>query len=691
MRCVLLVLGLLAASAAIGTASAQVNERTPGYFPFFIPPLDDSESFVDMSFLNSKPAGAAGPVTVQGSHFVDGNGRPIRFLGGNLVYSACFPDKARAAQIAGHLAKLGVNVMRMHYIDSSPPPGGLMPQGRSDFDPEQLDRLDWLIHQLKQHGIYTNLNLHVGRHYPGLPRGIPYSFRSGKKLDNFYPPFIDLQKDFARRLLTHRNPYTGATYAEEPAIACVEINNENPLTAIMPNDVKTMPEPFRSEFERQLRKWLTARHGPVEASDERVSRSMAGMAEHDEDFWEFLSETECLYAADMIRFLRHDLGVRAPVSFTQANFGDILGAVREAKVSDFVDVHAYWQHPRFPAGKPWDPVNWTIENTSLVAHPESAKLINRAWFRAIDQPLTISEYNHPVPSDYAVELFPVLASFAAFQDWDGIYVFAWSSSREGYDRPLLKSFFDVHNNPGHVAFMPIAALMFRMAGVAAGGDPLVATIPTGDLARRVAKDGRGFARAKRMSAAALVRPTGFRLSTETGPVRLPDFTVRERTRVSNTNQLVWDTTDPKTAALTINAPAVRAAIGYIGGREIALGDAVIKVTRAANNWAAVAVGALDGKPLSGSSRVLIVVVGRIENSNMQWNGDRTSVGRQWGGAPIVCEGIEATIRLPVRLDVHALDETGKPKQKLDTAPVDGGTEFRIVPDRRTLWFGAAPK
>ena len=39
-------------------------------------------------------------------------------------------------------------------------------------------------------------------------------------------------KEFARRLLTHRNPYTGLTYAEDPALYSLNLVNENPLVSI---------------------------------------------------------------------------------------------------------------------------------------------------------------------------------------------------------------------------------------------------------------------------------------------------------------------------------------------------------------------------------------------------------------------------------------------------------------------------
>lgn len=37
---------------------------------------------------------------------------------------------------------------------------------------------------------------------------------------------IELQKDYARKLLLHVNPYTGLALADDPAVITVQINNE---------------------------------------------------------------------------------------------------------------------------------------------------------------------------------------------------------------------------------------------------------------------------------------------------------------------------------------------------------------------------------------------------------------------------------------------------------------------------------
>ena len=73
-------------------------------------------------------------------------------------------------------------------------------QQKKNLMPAQLDKLDWLVYQLKLHGIYSNINTHVSRNYPGCDyEGIEH-FNYGKGIDQFYPPYIEMQKDYAKEI-----------------------------------------------------------------------------------------------------------------------------------------------------------------------------------------------------------------------------------------------------------------------------------------------------------------------------------------------------------------------------------------------------------------------------------------------------------------------------------------------------------
>ena len=854
----------LAAVSILGLgvlAQAQVSGKTPRYFPFVMPLLDTTPSIVSMAGLNAEPAGAAGRAVIRDGHFVDAHGDRLRLLGSNLTFGGAFPPKDVAARIAGRMRKLGLNVIRFHHIDTGPAPRGVWLRDFSGLDPEQMDKLDWLVFQLKEHGIYTNLNLHVSRTYPGIPKDTPRTFRYGKGLDNFHRPFIELQKDYARLLLTHRNAYTGTTYAEDPTVIVIELNNENALTNVGWEALAAMPDSFRNDLKEQWLSWLRERYAdtaalrarwnkgseplgeellsntdytdgltrwtleqgggarmdaaPVPDSGTQCGRAVemttrqpgaqpwnlqfhqtglnlvdgktytlsfriradepraVGIAvrldqapwrmcglnrsvnadsewkhfsftfqcrdpepdhcrasfnfnnqigkfrigdvslrpggiiglpqncsledgtiplaltsaskEQRADFHRFLSETECRYVAEMVNYLKRDLGVRAAVCCSQVSYGGICGMLREGTLSDFLDSHAYWQHPHFP-GKPWDGNNWRIPNTSMVAAKDGGTLGSRAWYRMAGKPYTVSEYDHPAPNDYAAELFPMLASFAAFQDWDGIYQFTYHSRWEDIDTPKIGNYFELCAHPGKLAFLPIAAVMFRMQAVSAGQDSLVVPVPTGDVWSELATHGTSFKPAAELGTLALVRPVAFALTDADGPVQTPTEELPPERRVSDTGQITWDVSTEGREVYTVNAPAVRIAVGYIGNRELRLGDVVIHVTEAEDEWAAIGIAALDGKPLVESEKVLIAAVGRVENTNMGWNEERTSVGRMWGTAPTVAEGIKARISLPFNRQVHALDGTGKRTHQLHPVSHEQGIDIDISPEFRTLWY-----
>ena len=180
----------------VGTASARQGAEPPPLFPFVLPWDDASVGVTNMSGLIEKPAGKHGPIQARDGHFFAGESR-IRFFGVNLCFGANFPSHDEADQVAARMAKFGINCVRFHHMDTSVSPSGLLKSDRLTIDPERLEKLDYLIARLKENGIYVNLNLHVGKPYPGLPTWDDMP-SYGKGVDNFDPAMISQQKDYAR-------------------------------------------------------------------------------------------------------------------------------------------------------------------------------------------------------------------------------------------------------------------------------------------------------------------------------------------------------------------------------------------------------------------------------------------------------------------------------------------------------------
>ena len=153
-------------------------------FPF-VPPWDDAApGITNVSSWLDAPAGGHGFVVVKDGHLFAGEKR-IRFFGVNTCFGANFPTHADAEKIAARMAKFGIGCVRFHHMDTSMAPEGILQADKRTLDPAMLDRLDYFIFQLKRRGIYADLNLHVGRTYPGLPAGgsMP-GFHKG--VDNFF-------------------------------------------------------------------------------------------------------------------------------------------------------------------------------------------------------------------------------------------------------------------------------------------------------------------------------------------------------------------------------------------------------------------------------------------------------------------------------------------------------------------------
>jgi hypothetical protein len=259
---------------AAGATSAKADDSFPPLFPFVVS-HEAPDNVTSMAHLLEAPAGKHGFVRVENGRFVNDAG-PIRFNGTNLTGAANFPSHEDADRLADRLARFGINIVRLHYFDA--PYGNLredqerglfgvgdsVPQRfRADpavvvpFDPEALDRLDYLIAALKKRGIYVNINLHVARLFKGR------CFINAS--------VVASEKEFARRLLTHVNPYTGLAYTDEPAVAMIEINNENSLIRSyrmgwfdrLPTE--WFPEPSDTEFRDKWNEWLGAKYASSEA------------------------------------------------------------------------------------------------------------------------------------------------------------------------------------------------------------------------------------------------------------------------------------------------------------------------------------------------------------------------------------------------------------------------------------------
>ena len=208
-------------------------------FNFNLPHNDNTPS-VYLPNFPAKTITEADRVSVQGENFVVAS-KPYRFWGVNLTTLACFPLKENAPKMASRMRKMGINLVRFHHMDNpwSGSDGSIFSgQTTRSLNLTTLDRLDFLIAELKKNNIYANINLNVSRTFTAADgiAGVDSLKDFGKGVTIFDPQMIALQKEFARQLLTHVNPYTNTNLANEPTVAMVEMINENSLYGMWKDD-----------------------------------------------------------------------------------------------------------------------------------------------------------------------------------------------------------------------------------------------------------------------------------------------------------------------------------------------------------------------------------------------------------------------------------------------------------------------
>jgi hypothetical protein len=419
----------------------------------------------------------------------------------------------------------------------------------------------------------------------------------------------------------------------------------------------------------------------------------------------FLAETEKAFYDGMRRFIKDDLKCQALVTGTIV-FGP-LGLWAQSDM-DYIDAHAYWQHPRFP-GRPWDPGNWLVNQKAMVDHPEESPLFGLAASRLAGKPFTVSEYNHPAPNDYQAECVPMVASFAAAQDWDGVWLFAYSHRADRWDRGHFSSFFDIQANPAKWGFVPAGTMIFREGGLKAYRKS--AEVPFRSDGAGV----MGLAQAHRAHGrdmwCALVglpakpqpsRSLSVRLFARFGPG--PESPARRDDGgpgrpVEAGGMVSWKAAEdgPRKEgyyAATNNGVTLAA---WAGHRESLRGQ------KPRPEYFAFTTTPLDGKQALESSRMLVTACGRCENTEMRFSKGRRTVGRQWGGAPVRIEAVTVKIPLgwrPARAFALRPDGTLGPEVPVVAEPWMTGPRDRreprdenltlymlsAHPTHRTMWY-----
>ena len=470
----LLLICLCCALPLCAAKISSVLERTPVLDPNLS--LYPDGSLVDCSGRLDAPAGKYGFVTVQDGHFVlPRNGQRIRFFGVNLAKDSVFIPKPQIDRLVALFARAGLNLVRIHQIDDIQ--GILDPNTPRLLRPAMLDLLDYWVAQLKARGIYLALDLNDYRTFrtsEGVLDGEALG-RGAKPYSIFDKRLIQLQQEYARQLLVnHINPYTGLCYARDPAVALLELYDENGLF-IRRADWATLREPYVTQLQQEWNLWLRRRYGNTEAlraawtnragvcallsseSLETASVQLPHMELTSEPpstagsvlvapvrvsaGAQFAYELQSNYLTAMIGYL-HNIGIKIPITAVGAQ--DVLpDLMATAGPCDYLGINFYWDHPQWDDGNEWKvPAYFGLTNP-LTDNPDYTFPVTVSMAHMAGKPLVVRELGYCAPNPYRGFGMIEAGAYGAFLDVDALILFTYGT--EVNARTI--GTFDIHLDP----------------------------------------------------------------------------------------------------------------------------------------------------------------------------------------------------------------------------------------------------
>jgi hypothetical protein len=446
-------------------------------------------SLHNFSDLLEAPAGKRGFLQSNGEHFTWQDGTRARFWGINVANTSLQEPEADIAAMIQNFRSAGFNLVRLHHFDER---GGIIDLDAPDsrrLVAERIKKLDYWIYKAKQAGIYVYLDLLDYRRFKegdGVPNAEAIG-RAARPYAVFDPRLIELQKEYARKLLVeHVNPYTGLSYADDPAIVMVEIYDESGL--FMKRDVwRAMPEPYSARFKELWNDWLRARYKTTDALLRAWSAGSTSALLEGESLeagnvalpamtWtpQLLPEAQRVYAMlprrndgalfaytlhrkyfrDMKQYLR-SIGVKVPVSVT-GRFDDIADLKSISSELDFIGTNFYYDHPYWGSGKPaWQPPSYFRNSNPISDVDDLSFAANVSLARIKNKPLVVREWNYCWPNRNRASGIVEAAAYAALHDIDAMILFVYET------RPTARvSYFNVRSDPSRWGLCGIGASIF---------------------------------------------------------------------------------------------------------------------------------------------------------------------------------------------------------------------------------------
>ncbi len=642
-----------------------------------------------------KPAGKHGGVRIVGDHFEFADKTPVKFWGTNLSYGLSAPEKKQGEYTAARFAKYGVNAIRMHKFTGAGEAIG-DENDATVMKPEGLDRLDYFSHELAKNGVYYGWShTYHFRPRPGnRARLLAYDEIKNQDngdtyaLINYAEDIQDLLIETVVNLLKHENPYTGKTYAQDPALAYIELQNEDDIFFFTTGGVYEKYPTYKKNLMERYAKWLEEKYkdqaglqaawGNALKADETLSAKNIA-----------LQPNPWFMSADN---LPNQQGGNKQRLVDNAAF---FHAVQNAFYGKFVKAirAAGYQGPL--VGSPWQapsglPNYYNLKSDYMVGYIDRHNYFGGALNdtmlgkpgsgdfssglqQVADRPFGISEWIHVYPSLYSAEGPAIFAVYGmGLQGWDASYEFQ-SNQIAGSNGDIVGNLpWGVWNAdvPSQIGQYPALARMIMRGDVREGEVIGVRNVSPQNLAEgkfnfsdRVVQQGdvKSFSGSTPEAALAAGRLV-VKFTDQDEPSIFPDMAKYDHNKriISTTRQLMWDYSGK--GYFAVNTEGTKAVVGFAPDKKLRLGDYAITVR---SPYVSIFLTSLEkAKDLSQTKTALLTAMARNSNSGFKvLTVDNRTLDN--GKGPIMLEGVKASITCgrPIAA-VNVLDQDGQRSGKM---------------------------
>ncbi len=690
------------------------------WFPFL---GDDhtGESVFAMDDWLDAPAGKHGGVRMEGDHFQLEDGTHIKFWGTNLSYSQCAPAHDVAEDLAKRFARYGINAVREHKFTG---PSGWQgigdPNDTTVLLPEGLDNLDYLNAQFTKRGIYYGFSHTFGMQVrPGnKDQLLNYQEIMDQLKGNTYG-LINVAEDCqdlliksVTNILTHKNAYTGVTYAQDPALCYIELQNEDDIFWFATAQIVKKCPTYAKKLQERFCDWLTKRYshesalvaawGPLKPGESLEKKSIeptlmaysffeTTLAQQNPqgkqrslDCALFLHEIQEQFYSKFVKAIR-DAGYKGPLCGSPwqapAMVPEYYNLLSDYNVG-YIDRHNYFGG------------NDVFE--TMLGNPGSGYL-STGLQQVANRPFGVSEWITQWPALYQADGVVMMAAYGlGLQGWSSSYIFnsnasypngAWFIDKAGW-MPTRRWFAD---SPVQIGQFPALARMIYRGDVKQGD--VISTRKTSF--EEISHDQFSFKDETKSggdikvfesqcpAAALAVGRCLVQFTEKPEPSTFPDMGKYQKGTVttSNTGQLVWDTADK--GFFTINTDGTKAVVGFANGKPQQLGNVTIT---SRSPYASIVLTALEQKStLENTKSALLQVVARAASTDMTVNLLSNSV-LDPGKPPLLAEPAQVDVAIAGRTidTVHVLNQNGVLTTK--TIPVVNGAFHVNTADDQTIYY-----